>query len=285
MLRRTRVVRVPSRGAGRAPSCQHGCPPAVNTRPKRWTGRTGPRRNSWISALTVPVWRSLSFVLPEGAARDQRTEITSRLVGPRAGRFGRFFAHSRVGSARRDVIGIPVSVLSSRRSKQRRQSAARPRARGVGVSGADRDLGTGHPGRRCVLDPARPIPPSELPARLDALEAAVRARTSLVPRVGIVLGSGLGGLADDLDISAAIPFAELPGWPAATAPGPRRPTALRDARRRARRCSSRDACTCTRATQPGWSCSRCCSWAGSVHGSSCSRMPPAASTRAIARAP
>jgi purine-nucleoside phosphorylase len=40
-----------------------------------------------------------------------------------------------------------------------------------------------------------------------------------VPEVGIVLGSGLGGLADDLDDAVAIPFAELPGWPAATAPG------------------------------------------------------------------
>jgi len=69
------------------------------------------------------------------------------------------------------------------------------------------------------LDPARPIPPSEQPARLAALMAAVRARTSLVPEVGIVLGSGLGGLADDLADAVAIPFADLPGWPAATAPG------------------------------------------------------------------
>ncbi len=69
------------------------------------------------------------------------------------------------------------------------------------------------------IDPGRPIPPSEQPARLDALVAAVRARTDLVPQVGIVLGSGLGGLADDLDDVVAIPFAELPGWPAATAPG------------------------------------------------------------------
>ncbi len=68
-------------------------------------------------------------------------------------------------------------------------------------------------------DPARPIPPAEQPARLAALEAAVRARTDLVPRVGIVLGSGLGGLADALAEPVAIPFAELPGWPAATAPG------------------------------------------------------------------
>jgi purine-nucleoside phosphorylase len=55
--------------------------------------------------------------------------------------------------------------------------------------------------------------------RLDELEAAVRARTALVPRVGIVLGSGLGGLADALTESVAIPFAELPGWPPASAPG------------------------------------------------------------------
>ena len=70
-----------------------------------------------------------------------------------------------------------------------------------------------------MLDPSRPIPPADQPARLDALEAAVRARTHLVPEVGIVLGSGLGGLAEELDDPVAIPFEELPGWPVATAPG------------------------------------------------------------------
>ena len=69
------------------------------------------------------------------------------------------------------------------------------------------------------VDPTRPIPPADQPARLAALVAAVRARTSRVPEVGIVLGSGLGDLADDLVDAIAIPFAELPGWPAATAPG------------------------------------------------------------------
>jgi purine-nucleoside phosphorylase len=70
-----------------------------------------------------------------------------------------------------------------------------------------------------TVDPARPIRPIDQPARLTALETAVRARTALVPEVGIVLGSGLGSLADDLEDPVAIPFAELPGWPAATAPG------------------------------------------------------------------
>lgn len=65
----------------------------------------------------------------------------------------------------------------------------------------------------------REIAPADHGPRLDALEAAVRTRTSLHPRVGLVLGSGLGGLADALELDAAIPFEELPGWPAATAPG------------------------------------------------------------------
>ena len=68
-------------------------------------------------------------------------------------------------------------------------------------------------------DSSHPIRPVDQPARLDALEAAVRARSDLVPEIGIVLGSGLGGLADELADSVAIPFADLPGWPAAPAPG------------------------------------------------------------------
>jgi len=70
-----------------------------------------------------------------------------------------------------------------------------------------------------VIDASRPIPPATQRERLDTLERAVRSRSDLVPAVGIVLGSGLGGLADDLDEPVAIPFADLPGWPAATAPG------------------------------------------------------------------
>jgi len=69
------------------------------------------------------------------------------------------------------------------------------------------------------MDPAAPIRLADQPARLDALEAAVRRRSALVPELGIVLGSGIVGLADQLDDAVAIPFAELPGWPEATALG------------------------------------------------------------------
>lgn len=61
--------------------------------------------------------------------------------------------------------------------------------------------------------------PPSFSNRLDLLEAAVRRRSPLVPRVGIVLGSGLGGLADELAEAVAIPFSELPGWAPASAPG------------------------------------------------------------------
>ena len=69
------------------------------------------------------------------------------------------------------------------------------------------------------VDRSRPIPPTDQPARIAALVAAVRARSAVVPEVGIVLGSGLGGLADELDDPVAIGFSDLPGWPVATAPG------------------------------------------------------------------
>jgi purine-nucleoside phosphorylase len=75
------------------------------------------------------------------------------------------------------------------------------------------------PDTAAALDPSRPIRPVDQPELLDALERAVRERTNLVPELGIVLGSGLGGLADELRDVVAIPFAYMPGWPAATAPG------------------------------------------------------------------
>ena len=69
---------------------------------------------------------------------------------------------------------------------------------------------------RRVVDASPPAPFSE---RLAALESAVRARTQRTPTLGIVLGSGLGGVADLLTDAVPVPFAELPGWPAASAPG------------------------------------------------------------------
>jgi purine-nucleoside phosphorylase len=58
-------------------------------------------------------------------------------------------------------------------------------------------------------------------ARLDTLEARVKQSADLRPALGLVLGSGLGDLADEITDAVAIPFSEMPGWPAPSAPGHR----------------------------------------------------------------
>lgn len=50
-------------------------------------------------------------------------------------------------------------------------------------------------------------------ARLDETVASVRARTSISPRVGVVLGSGLGAFADTLTDLEKIPYAQIPHIP------------------------------------------------------------------------
>jgi len=47
----------------------------------------------------------------------------------------------------------------------------------------------------------------------------IRDETTLEPLVGVILGSGLGALADEVEDSVAIPYAEIPGWPVSTAVG------------------------------------------------------------------
>jgi purine-nucleoside phosphorylase len=49
--------------------------------------------------------------------------------------------------------------------------------------------------------------------------ARIRQETELEPRVGVVLGSGLGGLADAVEERVEISYADIPGWPASTAVG------------------------------------------------------------------
>ncbi len=53
----------------------------------------------------------------------------------------------------------------------------------------------------------------------DEAVAAIRSRSSHQPRVGLVLGSGLGGLADALEQSDVIDSRGIPGWPHSTVEG------------------------------------------------------------------
>lgn len=55
--------------------------------------------------------------------------------------------------------------------------------------------------------------------QLGAALGAVRRVTDLVPEVALVLGSGLGPLADEIEDAVVVPYASIPGMPVSSAPG------------------------------------------------------------------
>jgi purine-nucleoside phosphorylase len=55
--------------------------------------------------------------------------------------------------------------------------------------------------------------------RAEHAARVIRSRTSETPRVAIVLGSGLGGFADDFDDAVRIPYEDIPGFAQSTAQG------------------------------------------------------------------
>lgn len=63
-------------------------------------------------------------------------------------------------------------------------------------------------------------------AEIQLAVAAIQARTSLIPRVALILGSGLGALADELVDATVIPYHEIPGFPRSTVFGHRGELAL-----------------------------------------------------------
>ena len=54
---------------------------------------------------------------------------------------------------------------------------------------------------------------------IDQTVQAVRSRLEIIPRVGLILGSGLGSLAEASESATIIPYQELPNWPVSTVPG------------------------------------------------------------------
>jgi purine-nucleoside phosphorylase len=66
------------------------------------------------------------------------------------------------------------------------------------------------------------MPESETESAFHEAERAaafIRGRTTLQPRIGIVLGTGLGGFADHLADAVAIPYTEIPHFPQPTIEG------------------------------------------------------------------
>ena len=60
---------------------------------------------------------------------------------------------------------------------------------------------------------------SRLRGQLDETLQVIQSRTRLRPKLGVIVGSGLGGLTTALRVEAEIDYAQLPHMPAATAPG------------------------------------------------------------------
>jgi purine-nucleoside phosphorylase len=52
--------------------------------------------------------------------------------------------------------------------------------------------------------------------RMQQAAAVIRGRCSFTPEVGIVLGTGLGGLVKEIEARATIPYQEIPGFPLST---------------------------------------------------------------------
>ncbi len=56
-------------------------------------------------------------------------------------------------------------------------------------------------------------------AQFEAAAAAIRARTAHRPHIAVILGSGIGALADALEDPDIVPYGDIPHWPASTVVG------------------------------------------------------------------
>jgi purine-nucleoside phosphorylase len=56
-------------------------------------------------------------------------------------------------------------------------------------------------------------------AEIDRVVGAIRERTEFAPKIGLILGSGLGPLADEVEAEARIAGKEIEGWPRSTVEG------------------------------------------------------------------
>jgi purine-nucleoside phosphorylase len=63
------------------------------------------------------------------------------------------------------------------------------------------------------------ILPRTMIKAIDDAVNYVRSRTSVQPRTGVVLGSGLGDVVNAIDVDTAIPYGEIPGAKASTVAG------------------------------------------------------------------
>src|SRR5512147_1900127 len=56
-------------------------------------------------------------------------------------------------------------------------------------------------------------------SQIEELRAAIATRTAYRPKIGLILGSGLGSLADTIEQPVSILYSDLPHWPVSTVVG------------------------------------------------------------------
>ena len=60
---------------------------------------------------------------------------------------------------------------------------------------------------------------NEVYSKLMKCRDIVRSKTDFVPKVALVLGSGLGGYADEMEVKATVDYHDIEGFPVSTVPG------------------------------------------------------------------
>ena len=61
-----------------------------------------------------------------------------------------------------------------------------------------------------------PSPKGDLMAPLREAQKVLESKSSVVPRIGVILGTGLGGLAEEITVKASVPYGEIPHFPLST---------------------------------------------------------------------
>src|SRR2546430_15898584 len=59
---------------------------------------------------------------------------------------------------------------------------------------------------------------AQLYDQIQEAAQAIRAKWAGRPKIGIVLGTGLGGLVEEVQTEASFPYGDIPHFPASTAP-------------------------------------------------------------------
>src|SRR5450759_2924599 len=54
---------------------------------------------------------------------------------------------------------------------------------------------------------------------IDRIAQTIRSKITSRPRIGLILGTGLGGVAEKIQNQTVIPYQELPDWPVSTVMG------------------------------------------------------------------